>query len=341
MWTLAAASANPACANCWRTRPAILTLWPSPDGGFRRFAAGVRCGLLHQAKHAVGMVRRHRIGSEGSRRHAASPIRLCMPAEGELSGIGGNCCKRLAGPGFFARLMAWPVLAPSPLGHPGLKLRPPKKHHGSLRSRGVRLCSMTAIGKRQSVRIKIGKRFLRVSLAVLLLVVVWVYMAMGLILANRDPLFASHAWGELTCVGWPFIYVSGFGPFARRLSSGQFDAGWLLANVVVATTLSIASATVLWACWRQRAATWQFSLSDVFISVTAAAFLAFLVLWDRNLASLDFRRNFPHIGEYCPLNRYPAYIQIPIWITIYCVVVAAIRIPRSMLIWAARHQSSR
>ena len=70
------------------------------------------------------------------------------------------------------------------------------------------------------MRIKIGKRLLRIALAVLLLVVVWVYMATGLILANRDPLFASHPWGELDPVGWPFIYVSGFGPLAGRPSFG-------------------------------------------------------------------------------------------------------------------------
>jgi len=121
------------------------------------------------------------------------------------------------------------------------------------------------------------------------MIVAWFSMAMGLTLANLDPLVDdSNSWGERVCVGWPFIYVSGFSTQAYSLSSGHFGAASLLANVVFAATFMTISAAVLRSCTWQRGSAAQFRLSDLFLVVTAAGILVFLVQWDRNLASLDF-----------------------------------------------------
>jgi hypothetical protein len=173
------------------------------------------------------------------------------------------------------------------------------------------------------------------------MIVAWIFMAMGLTLANLDPLVDNSCFlGARACVGWPFIYVSGFSTFAYSLSSGYFGAASLLANVAFAATFMIISAAVLRACTWQRGSAMQFRLSDLFLGVTAAGILVFLVQWDRNLASLDFGLHFPGIGVYCPLARLPLHVQVSIWLAVYCVVVASIRTPFRLLRLVAKRRHS-
>jgi len=174
---------------------------------------------------------------------------------------------------------------------------------------------------------KRNERPLRLTLAVLVIAVVCVCMATGLVRANLGKAISVEGdfMGPRTYAGWPFIHASGI---------------WLSANVILDTTFLISAATVLMACSPQRGATWKFSLSDAFTYLTAAGIAIFLALWDRNLAVFDLSRHFPQIGDYCPLARFPLHVQLPIWFTVYCVVVAAIRMPHGVVVCFAKRRLS-
>ena len=85
----------------------------------------------------------------------------------------------------------------------------------------------------------VGKgRPLKISLSTPLMIVAWIFMAMGLTLANLDPLVDdSNSWGELplASAGRSFL-VGEISTQASYLSSGHFGAASLFANIICAAS---------------------------------------------------------------------------------------------------------
>jgi len=140
-------------------------------------------------------------------------------------------------------------------------------------------------------------------------------------------------------IGWPFISTT---VDRTHQATRSINADWFLLNLLVCLSLfGITMAGLVSFGWPRRPA-WRFTLSDMFLGVTAMCIIAFLFVWDGNSRSvpLGYDRSFvgADFGDYSALAALPVYDQLAIWFCIFCTVVAGLAVVRKMIHW---YQSSR
>ena len=158
---------------------------------------------------------------------------------------------------------------------------------------------------------------------------------------HLSPPPSRRGWvGDRFATGWPFLSTtvdrssSGCGPFGGRrlVSRGSF-----LLNLLICTTLLSLTVARLVSWFSPRGPVRQFTLSDMFICVTAVSIVVFLFIWDSNSQPIGVPGSYLRHGDYLALATFPTYDQLPIWFCVFCAVLSALKMAQRLAVPGANN----